>query len=179
MQYSQWREDMQIENNFDSMKKIGVFPVVLIVASVLGIIVFSLAEWSNRAQPQADGSSYALGSNQAGWISCSQATPCASSATTFYVAPTTTLYRISAGVACTSTGAAATAILVVKYTDPSSTVQTITLSMATCTALGVGSIASLDQPSVILAGTNVQYSLTVANSPNYQARIAVYQEGMN
>jgi len=27
--------------------------------------------------------------------------------------------------------------------------------------------------------TNVQYSVTAANSPQYQARVAVYQEGMN
>jgi len=152
---------------------------LFVILFVLAIIALSFWAWKDRPQPHADGSSYALGSNQAGWISCTQATPCASSATTFYVVPTTTLYRISAGVACTTTTAAATVILAIKYTDPSSTVQTITLATATCTALGIGSIASLDQPEVMSSGTNVQYSVTIVNAPSYQARIAVYQEGMN
>lgn len=128
---------------------------------------------------RADSSSYALGPGQAGYISCTQATPCASSATTFHVAPVTTLYRINAAVACTGTVAAATAILVIKYTDPSATVQTITLATATCTALGSASIASMIQEVIISGGTNVQYSVTIANAPTYQARIAVYQEGIN
>jgi hypothetical protein len=127
----------------------------------------------------ADSTSYALGSGQAGYISCTQATPCASSATTFLVAPATTLYRVNASVACTGTAAAATAILTIKYTDPSSTVQTITLTTATCTALGSLSIAGLDQGIIISTGTNVQYSVTTVNSPAFQARVAVYQEGMN
>jgi hypothetical protein len=161
------------------MKKLSGSSIAAVISTVLAIILFSVIFLWTRSQPQADGSSYALGSNQAGWISCTQATPCASSATTFFVAPITTLYRISAGVACTSTTAAATVILAIKYTDPSSTVQTITLATATCTALGIGSIASLDQPEVMAAGTNVQYSVTIVNAPSYQARIAVYQEGMN
>jgi len=126
----------------------------------------------------ADGTAYALGSGQSGFLSCTQAN-CASSATTFYVAPVTTLYRINAAVACTGTTAAATAILAIKYTDPSSTVQTLTLATATCTALGSASVANLIQEALIITGTNVQYSVTVANAPNYQARIAVYQEGQN
>lgn len=128
---------------------------------------------------QSDGTGYTLGPGSAGWISCTQATPCASSATTFYITPATMLYRINASVACTSATAAATAILILKYTDPSSTVQTITLATATCTTLGGASLANLIQPAAILTGTNIQYSVTVVNSPNYQARVAVYQEGIN
>jgi hypothetical protein len=128
----------------------------------------------------SDGSSYTLGAGQAGWISCTQATPCASSATTFYATgAATTLYRINASVNCTSAVATATAILAIKYTDPSSTVQTVTLATATCTTLGVAATANLIQSVAILNGTNIQYSVTVANAPNYQARIAVYQEGVN
>jgi hypothetical protein len=149
-------------------------PIKFVFGIVIGIgIVFG------SSLLHADSSSYALGPGQAGYISCTQATPCASSATTFLVAPVTTLYRINAAVACTSSTATATAILIVKYTDPSSTVQTITLATATCTTLGVASIANLIQEVVILAGTNVQYSVTVATSPSYQARVAVYQEGVN
>lgn len=120
-----------------------------------------------------------IGAGQVGFISCTQATPCPSSATTVATASATTLHRINAAVTCTATGAAATVILTVKYTDPSNTVQTLTLSTATCTALGSLSIASLDQGATISSGTNVQYSVATVNSPSYQARVAVYQEGMN
>jgi hypothetical protein len=37
----------------------------------------------------------------------------------------------------------------------------------------------MNQEVVAITGTNIQYSVTVANSPSYQARVAVYQEGMN
>lgn len=127
---------------------------------------------------KADGTAYALGSGQAGFLSCSQAT-CASSATTFYVTPVTTLYRINAAVACTSSTSLATAILAIKYTDPSSTVQTITLATATCTTLGVASVAGSITEVLINAGTNVQYLVTAANTPLYTTRMAVYQEGVN
>lgn len=132
-----------------------------------------------RAQQTQNGSNYQFMPSQAGWISCTQATPCASSATTFFTTTATTIYRINASVACTSSTAAATAILAIKYTDLSSTVQTLTLSTATCTTLGVASIAGTVTETSILTATNIQYSVTVANSPNYQARIAIYQEGAN
>jgi len=128
----------------------------------------------------ADGSSYVIGPAQQGWISCTQATPCASAATTFYTTGgATTLYRINASVNCTSATAAATAILTLKYTDPSSTVQTLTVPTATCTTLGSGSVAFMLQSIAALNATAVQYNVTVVNAPNYQARIAVYQEGVN
>jgi hypothetical protein len=127
-----------------------------------------------------DGSAYTLGAGSAGWISCTQATPCASSATTFFVTGgATTLYRISASVNCTSATAAATAILTLKYTDPSSTLQTLTVPTATCTTLGALSLSFMLQSIVALNATNIQYSVATVNSPNYQARIAVYQEGVN
>ena len=131
------------------------------------------------AADASDGSGYALGISQSGWVSCTQAN-CASSATTFYVTGNaTTLYRINASVNCTSATAAATAILAIKYTDPSSTVQTVTLATATCTTLGSLAIANLIQSVAILNGTNIQYSVAIVNAPTYTARIAVYQEGMN
>jgi len=142
---------------------------IIVIAAALGLYLRHI---------KADSSSYALGSGQAGYISCTQAN-CASSATTLLVAPVTTLYRINAAVACTGTVSTATAILVIKYTDPSSTVQTITLATATCTTLGSASVASMVQEVTISGGTNVQYSVTAALSPNYQARVAVYQEGIN
>lgn len=156
------------------MKRFSALPITI----VAGLLIALGAVWTNP-KLKADSSSYALGSGQAGWISCTQATPCASSATTIYVAPVTTLYRISAAVSCTASTATATAILILKYTDPSSTVQTVTLATATCTTLGIASVSNLNQEAVILTGTNVQYSVTSANTPLYQARVAVYQEGMN
>lgn len=114
-----------------------------------------------------------------GWVSCTQATPCASSATTFYTTTVTTLYRLSASVSCTASTAAATAILIIKYTDPSNTVQTLTLATATCTTLGAASIANTLQPLNILTGTAVQYSVTIVNAPSYQARVSLVREGLN
>jgi hypothetical protein len=146
---------------------------VMLIASL--ICLFD----ANNSPVHADGTAYALGSGQTGYISCTNATPCASSATTFMVAPITSLYRINAAIACTGTVATATAILAIKYTDPSSTVQTLTLATATCTTLGNLSVANLVQEALISSGTNVQYSVTIANAPTYQARVAVYQEGVN
>ena len=145
---------------------------------LLACLLLSFAVARRSFLHASDGSAYALGISQSGWVSCTQAN-CASSATTFYATSVTTLYRINASVACTSSTATATAILIIKYTDPGSTVQTITLATAACTTLGSTSIASLDQGISILTGTNIQYSVTVLNSPSYQARIAIYQEGMN
>lgn len=156
------------------MKQYRKYVIAGLLLMGLGIPLGLLYE----SKVDADSSSYALGAGQAGWISCTQAN-CQSSATTLLVAPVTTLYRINAVVACTGAVAAATAILAVKYTDPSATVQTVTLATATCTALGSASIASLDQGVTISGGTNVQYLVTAVNSPTYQARVAVYQEGMN
>jgi hypothetical protein len=149
--------------------------VGIITVVAIALVCF---QYRNIQRVHADGSAYALGGAQAGWISCTQAN-CASSATTFYVAPLTTLYRINAAVACTSSTSVATAILTLKYTDPSSTVQTLTVATATCTTLGSASVANMIQEALISTGTNVQYNVTTANSPNYQARIAVYQEGVN
>lgn len=118
------------------------------------------------------------GTSQQGWVSCTQAN-CASSATTFLTTTTTSLYRIDASVNCTSATAAATAILTLKYTDPSSTVQTITVPTATCTTLGTASLAFLLQSVAIQTGTNVQYSVVAVNAPSYQTRVAVFQEGVN
>jgi hypothetical protein len=113
------------------------------------------------------------------WLTCTQATPCASSFTTIFTTTVTTLYRLSASIACTTSTATATAILAIKYNDPSNTVQTITLATATCTTLGVASVANTLQTLNILTGTNVQYSVTTANSPQYQARISLVREGLN
>jgi hypothetical protein len=125
-----------------------------------------------------DGSAYLLGAGTPGWVSCTQAN-CATSATTFYTTSATTLYRITASVSCTGVVATGTAILAIKYTDPSSTVQTVTLGTATCATLGSLSIATIMQAANIITGTNIQYLVTAANAPNYQVRIAVYQEGVN
>src|SRR3981189_3236465 len=110
----------------------------LVISFIAGMVLVLFGQLVDTLV-HADSSSYALGPGQAGFISCTQATPCASSATTLLVAPVTTLYRINAAVACTGATATATAILVIKYTDPSSTVQTLTLATATCTTLGSAS----------------------------------------
>jgi hypothetical protein len=99
--------------------------------------------------------------------------------TTIFTTSATTLYSINASVHCTGVTASATAILIIKYTDPSGTVQTITLPTATCTILGSLSLATVIQKITIQTGTNIQYNVTAVLSPNYQARVAIFQEGIN
>ena len=117
---------------------------------------------------------------EVGWVSCTQAT-CASSATTlFTTGAAVTLYRVDVSVDCTASASVATANIVITYTDPSNTSQTSTAgTAAVCTTLGS---ASVIQFNVIFAAKNataIQYNATVANTPSYQARVAIYQEGTN
>jgi hypothetical protein len=110
----------------------------------------------------------------AAFLSCTNSTPCASSATTLLPVQTTAMYTISGSTNCTSSTSTATAQLVVTYTDASGTAQTITGTLTTCTTLGSASIGGI-APTVITAeaSTNIQYKVTTANSPAYQARVQV------
>lgn len=115
---------------------------------------------------------------QVGFVSCTQAN-CASSATTlFTVGANNALFRIDTGVACTGSAAAATAITTLTYTDPSNTVQTITIPTATCTTLGAASVASNSTIINAKNATAIQYSVAQANTPAFQARISVYEESL-
>lgn len=115
-----------------------------------------------------------------GWVSCTNSTPCASSATTIVASYSAdTQFVIHGSIACTGTVATATAALSVKYTDPSNTVQTLAPSAAVCTTLGAASVAMVNQVVRVKASTNIQYLVTVANSPTYEASVKISQEGTN
>lgn len=125
--------------------------------------------------------------NVVGGISCTQAN-CASAATALYTMPNITtgsggvsgiLFRYDASVACTASGAAATAILQLGYTDVSGTAQTVTAGTATCTTLGASSAVSLSGTFMMYGNSAVTYKVTQATTPSFQARVMIYQETTN
>jgi hypothetical protein len=150
----------------------------------------SLGGTTNVVFPPEEGAAAFGGSGaqdfpiETGFVTCTQAN-CATSATTFsnFQQPTnSSLMKADVSVVCTSAVASATVTLTITYTDPSNTVQTATTGTATCTTLGASSKASLAAPDNLFTakgGTNVQYNVTVANAPQYQARVAIYQESTN
>lgn len=122
---------------------------------------------------------------EVGFVSCTQAN-CATgsgAATALYTTAggVTALYRVDAAGFCTSTSAAATAIITIAYTgaDGSSTAQTLVAGTATCTTLGAGSVGSLNTSFTAKAATAINYYVTIASTPSYQARIALFQESTN
>jgi hypothetical protein len=112
-----------------------------------------------------------------GFAECDNTTPCPSSATTLVSSAVNTLYTVKASVGCTGAVSSATAFLSITYTDVSNTAQTITAPTATCTTLGASSVAQLTQSFSTKSGTAIKYSVTTANAPTYQARVAVFQDG--
>jgi hypothetical protein len=114
-------------------------------------------------------------------ISCTQATPCASSTTNLRSSPSgnTTQYRYDITIYCTSAVAGATVAVNMVYTDPSSTLQTETSPAAVCTTLGAASKVQFSNPFASPPGFGIQYSVTTANSPSYQLRIDVFRETTN
>jgi len=123
-----------------------------------------------------------------GGVSCANSAgtlmvSCASSATALYTMPNIAtsdiggvLFRYDASIACTSATTSATAILTLGYTDVSGTAQTVTAGTATCTTLGSASIVSLSGTFMMYGSSSVTYNVTTANSPQYQARVMIYQE---
>ena len=57
--------------------------------------------------------------------------------------------------------------------------ETIVSGTAACTTLGTASQVAVSQPFMAKNGTAIQYTLTNANVPLYQARVAIYQESTN
>jgi hypothetical protein len=131
---------------------------------------------TDGANPQQ--TSWGSGISPNGYVSCTDVTPCAAAATTILTsAAADSQYALNASVDCTSAVAAATAQLVVTYTDPSNTLQTITPSAAACTALGAGSVINITTTVRVKASTAIQYAVTPTNSPTYQASVAAILEG--
>jgi hypothetical protein len=91
----------------------------------------------------------------------------------------TVQYLITGSVYCDTSSAAATVSLSVSYTDPSSTVQTISGGTATCTTLGASSLATINSVIVAKNATNITYTTVIANSPTYDVRVEVTQISTN
>jgi len=99
--------------------------------------------------------------------------------TVFTVGGQTTLFRVHLSVECTTTSAAATVTPAVLYTDTSGTVQTVTGTAATCTALGASSNTSQDVTFRAQNATAIQYQTTIVNTPTYDVSVTVEQLGLN
>lgn len=85
------------------------------------------------------------------------------------------VYLFRGTVPCDSSSASATATLNLKYTDPSNTRETVSAT-ATCTTLGSGSVAYLDNIIRALAGTTITYGVTIANTPTYDVSARLVQQ---
>lgn len=113
------------------------------------------------------------------FLSCTQANCASSFANITNSFPVDTQYNISSSVGCVNSTAAATVVLQVRYTDVSSTLQTLITPTATCTTLGASSISQINQVVRVKAGTAFAYFVTAVNSPTYEASVALVQQGIN
>jgi hypothetical protein len=80
------------------------------------------------------------------------------------------LFRFSGQVDCTTSSAAATATLNLKWTDTSNTAQTLSVT-ATCTTLGAASLADMVHAIRAKASTAITYGVTIANTPTYDVDV--------
>ena len=94
--------------------------------------------------------------------------------TLFTVGAATTLFRFSGQVNCTTTSAAATATLNLKYTDSASTAQTVSVT-DTCTTLVATGVPQITQTFRAKTGTTITYGVTIANTPTYDVDVALEQ----
>jgi hypothetical protein len=113
------------------------------------------------------GSSLAAGFLPNGKFAASGQTTAVTTQNIVAAAGATGMYQLNVTVTCDTSVSTATVIPSVSYTDPSSTVQTITGGTATCTTLGASSIAQISQAIRAKVGTAITVSTTIANSPNY------------
>jgi hypothetical protein len=90
-------------------------------------------------------------------------------------ATATSTFSLNANVTCDTSVSTATVTLACTYTDPSSTVQTLSPTAAACTTLGSSSGAFISQPIRVKTGTSIACSATAANSPNYDFSASAIQ----
>lgn len=120
-----------------------------------------------------------LTDNPAGFVSKTGQTANIAATPLFTVGTANTQFQASGSVACDSTSAAATVLVTILYTDVSNTAQTVASAVATCTALGAASTNSIVTTFIAKGGTNIQYSTTIANTPTYDVRVNIMQQGLN
>jgi hypothetical protein len=94
--------------------------------------------------------------------------------TMFTVGSANAAFQFSGTPECTTSSAAATATLNLKWTDVSSTAQTISVT-ATCTTLGASSIADMIHTFRAKAGTAITYGVTIVNTPTYDVSVRLEQ----
>jgi hypothetical protein len=90
-----------------------------------------------------------------------------------------TLYLAQLSVNCRSASASATVTGNIIWTDVSGTVLTAPSTTATCTTLGLAAQGGFTASIQAKAGTNIQFSTSIANTPTYDVRVAVSQPGTN
>jgi hypothetical protein len=115
----------------------------------------------------------------AGYARAVGQTAAISTTTLFTTGAADTLYVVSFGVTCKSASASATVIGNITWTDVSGTAYTAPTTTATCTTLTLTAQGSENVVIQAKAGTNVQYSTSITNTPTYDARVAVTQLGTN
>lgn len=98
---------------------------------------------------------------------------------TFAVGPSDTLIRADVALACDLSSANATVFLTILYTDVSNTAQSQATGAANCTTLGAASVTAQEFLFIAKAGTSIQYSTKVVNTPSYDVRISLQQLGIN
>lgn len=83
--------------------------------------------------------------------------------------------KVTITLTCRTTVAAGTVVAGLTWTDPSSTAQNDTTTVATCTTLGTSSFISYIRAFRVKNGTAVNATITVVNAPTYDASILVEQ----
>jgi hypothetical protein len=90
-----------------------------------------------------------------------------------------TLFRADVALACDLSSANATVLLTILYTDVGNTAQSQSTTTANCTTLGAASVTSQAFLFMAKAGSSIQYSTTIVNTPSYDVRISLQQLGIN
>ncbi len=95
--------------------------------------------------------------------------------TAFTVGASNAEFKAEFAINCDTTSAAAAATVSIRWTDPSSTVQTFNPTGIACTTLGSSSYASVPLTFNAKAATAIQYSTAIVNTPTYDLRGGIYQ----
>ena len=91
-------------------------------------------------------------------------------------------YSVHASLRCTTTSAAATVNITIRWTDAAGggTAQSITLGSAvTCTTIGSASIGALQTLIAPKVATAITYETAIVNTPTYDVRVAIIPETGN
>ena len=93
-----------------------------------------------------------------------------SDVTMFTVGGSAAVFRFTGTINCTTTSAAATATLNLKYTDTGSAAQTVSVT-DTCTTLVTSGIPNLVLAIRAKAATAITFGVTIVNTPTYDVSV--------